>query len=304
MGDTVDSDIYHEGEVAVQQRAGVREKAEQVGQMVRETIPDSDNVTQLLNAEPHVIVTSVTPDGRVWVSLLADDPGFLSIEGAQRLRIGTDPTPGDPLADHLREGMPVGVLVIDPRNRERIRFNGTAVPRDEGFVVETEEVFPNCQKYIQQRSFDRVTDLSNDERHESTGLETAHREWIRSAGTFFIGSYYSGAGADASHRGGDPGFVTVDGDTLVFPDYPGNDMFCTLGNIEGHGAVGLLFVDFEDGRTLQVTGRGTVVRDERRVGAFEGAERLVEVEIGTAIELPDGNPLRWELEEHSPHPPG
>lgn len=66
----------------------------------------------------------------------------------------------------------------------------------------------------------------------------------------------------------------------------------------------MLFVDFEDGRTLQLTGRGNVVRDDRRVSAFEGAERLVEIDVESAIELPDGNPLRWELDEHSPYLPG
>jgi predicted pyridoxine 5'-phosphate oxidase superfamily flavin-nucleotide-binding protein len=303
MQDDSQTDVYHNGEVTVQRQAGVREKAEKVSQMVRETIPESDNVKQLLAAEPHVVVTSLAPDGDVWVSLLAAEPGFLSIEDDRRLRVGTEPVPGDPLADHLRDGMPVGVLVMDPRNRERIRFNGTASPTDEGFIVKTQEVFPNCQKYIQQRSFERVTDLSNDGRRENDSLVDTQREWIRSADTFFIGSYYPETGADASHRGGEPGFVTVDGDTLVFPDYPGNNMFCTLGNIEGHGAVGLLFVDFEEGRTLQLTGRGNVVWDDRRVSAFEGAERLVEIEVESAIELPEGNPLRWELEEHSPYLP-
>ena len=109
MQDEPHSDIYHDGEVAVQRRAGVREQAEQVGGMVRETIPDSDNVKRLLSAEPHVVVTSVAPDGRVWVSLLADEPGFLTVEDDRHLRVGTEPVAGDPLAPvkrwHIRSSL-------------------------------------------------------------------------------------------------------------------------------------------------------------------------------------------------------
>lgn len=305
MREDPDSTIYHEGEIAVQRRAGVRNEAERVSQMVEETIPDSDNVARLLATEPHVVTTSVAPDGSVWVSLLADDPGFLEIEGDRRLRVGTGPALGDPLGNHLRDGMAAGLLVIDPRNRERVRFNGTVSPADDGFLLETEEVFPNCQKYIQRRSFERVTDSDtvSDERTTTEGLRPTHREWIGQADTFFIGSYHPERGADASHRGGEPGFVEVDGDTILYPDYPGNNMFCTLGNIEANPQVGLLFVDFEEGRTLQVTGEAQIIWDEDRVTAYEGAERLVEITVEESVELSNGNPLRWTLEERSPFNP-
>jgi len=305
MEEKTNSDVYHAGEIAVQKRAGVRDRAERVGGMVQETIPDLDNVRNLLAEEPHVVVTSVAPDGDVWISLLADDPGFLSIEDEHHLRVGTDPAPGDPLATHLREGMPAGVLVIEPRNRERIRFNGTAIPAEKGFVLRTEETFPNCDKYVQQRSFEHIetVDSDPDEPTVSDGLSAHHREWIGGTDTFFIGSHYPGTGADASHRGGDPGFVDVDGDTIIYPDYPGNSMFCTLGNIESNPRTGLLFIDFEEGRTLQVTGHAGIVWDEDRVAAHEGAERLVEITVDRAVELPDGNPLRWSLAERSPFNP-
>jgi len=305
MRDDLTSETYHEGEIAVQRQAGVRNRAEKVGEMVQETIPDLDNVRNLLAAEPHVVVTSVAPDGDVWVSLLADDPGFLSVEDERHLRVETDPAPGDPLATHLRAGMPAGVLVIEPRNRERVRFNGTVIQIGEGFVLETAETFPNCDKYVQQRSFEHIetVDTESDDRTVTDGLRPRHRAWIGAADTFFIGSHYSETGADASHRGGDPGFVDVEGDTVVSPDYPGNSMFCTLGNIQANPRVGLLFVDFADGRTLQVTGHADIVWDERRVAQYDGAERLVEITVDQAVELPDGNPLRWSLEERSPFNP-
>ena len=65
---------------------------------------------------------------------------------------------------------------------------------------------------------------------------------------------------DASHRGGHPGFVRVGDDgRLWIPDYPGNSMFMTLGNLALYPAAGLLFLDFAGGQALQVT--GTTVLD-------------------------------------------
>lgn len=297
------SDIYHEGERAVQRRAGVRERATELSGMVESTVPASDDVRALIENQPHAVVTSVDRDGTVWVSFLTGEPGFISVEDSRTVRFAATPATGDPLAEHLHSGMAAGVLLIDPRNRNRLRLNGTVEPTDEGFTLTTQEAFPNCPKYIQQRSFERVADVTNSQRKMSDGLRPSHREWIETTDTFFIGSYYAETGADASHRGGDPGFVTVDGDTIVYPDYPGNNMFCTLGNVEANSRVGLLFVDFVEGRTLQATGTGEIVWDTDRVAQYEGAERLVEMTVDRTVELPNGNPLRWSLENRSSYNP-
>lgn len=296
-------DTYHEGELSVQRRAGVRDEADRLAGMVTETVPDESDLRAMVADQPHAVVTSVDTDSRVWVSLLAGEPGFVRVVDDRTVRFDADPSPGDPLADHLRPGMPAGVLIVDPRTRNRLRLNGTVQPDDHGFTLTTREVFPNCPKYIQRRSFERVEDASAGVRETYDGLAATHREWIGETDTFFVGSYYPETGADASHRGGDPGFVDATGDTVAFPDYPGNNMFCTLGNVAAHSGVGLLFVDFETGRTLQATGHGAIVWDDQRVAAHDRAERFVEITVERAVELPDGNPLRWTLEERSPFNP-
>lgn len=58
------------------------------------------------------------------------------------------------------------------------------------------------------------------------------QHWIQQAGTLFIASSHPERGADVSHRGGHPGFIRVeDAQTIIIPDYSGNNMFNTLGNI-------------------------------------------------------------------------
>ena len=67
--------------------------------------------------------------------------------------------------------------------------------------------------------------------------------------------------------------------TLQFPDYAGNNMFNTLGNLAIDPHAGLLFVDFELGDTLQITGEARVLWDDESRAAFAGAERVVEMRV-------------------------
>jgi hypothetical protein len=77
----------------------------------------------------------------------------------------------------------------------------------------------------------------------------------------------------------------VEGNRLVGPDYAGNMMYNTLGNIAAHPRAGVLLPDFESGGVLQLTGRAAIEWDPSRVAAVAGAERLVELEVEEAVEL-------------------
>jgi hypothetical protein len=85
-----------------------------------------------------------------------------------------------------------------------------------------------------------------------------------------------------SYKGGDPGFLrAVDERTVVFPNYDGNGMFVSLGNALVNPAVGLLCIDFEQGRRLRIHGRASVVVDagDPLLGLFEGAQCVVRVDV-------------------------
>ena len=88
------------------------------------------------------------------------------------------------------------------------------------------------------------------------------------------------SGMDASHRAGAPGFLKVlDGSKLVLPDYAGNNLFNTIGNLLVDPRAGLLFVDFSSGALLQLSGTTRIDWDSARVGQYEGARRLIEFEL-------------------------
>jgi predicted pyridoxine 5'-phosphate oxidase superfamily flavin-nucleotide-binding protein len=196
--------------------------------------------------------------GRVWASLLTGPPGFVRAVDEQLVLVGAQPRPGDPLAGNLGHRPDLGLLVIDLATRRRLRLNGQALLDPEhGIFLSVEQAYGNCPRYIHQRTVEPLpSDQPMRPAERSSALGPAQRALIGSAVTFFIASAHPEGGADASHRGGPPGFVrVVDDQTLSFPDYPGNNMFNTLGNLAVQPRAGLLFLDFETGSMLQLTGR-------------------------------------------------
>jgi len=306
---TPTSGTYHPGEIEVQQRAGVREEAEQVGRIISGRIPPP--LAPLLADFRLAVAASIDARGRVWASLLTGPPGFLKVFDETRLHVDAHPAPGDPLWSNLEARSELGLMIFDPATRRRARFNGRGVRRGGGLSLDVDQVYGNCRKYIQLR---RLVDearqpAASSERGAPVGssrLSASQQARIAAADTFFIASAHSQGGADASHRGGLPGFVRVTGDrTLSFPDYPGNNMFNTLGNLAGNPQAGLLFPDFESGDLIQLTGRARLVWDREAVAAHGGARHVVvEFEVDEVLETRAGGEApRWVLVEALPFNP-
>jgi predicted pyridoxine 5'-phosphate oxidase superfamily flavin-nucleotide-binding protein len=272
---------FHQGELLVQAQAGLASTARRVGQMLQPSIPPVAEA--FLLDQPWVVIGGTDGAGQVWASALFGAPGFLQALDARTLQIGARPGVGDPVSEAVEVGRRLGVLAIDLGTRRRMRVNGTVVAVEANrFEIATAEVYSNCPKYIQQRVFDGAEAGRDDvpESRVTTSLSEGQRAWIGTADTFFIATAHPERGADVSHRGGQPGFVrALDERTLVFPDYAGNAMFQTLGNIAVQPAAGLLFVDFAGGSTLQVTGRAEILWGEAAQHVVPDAERAVRLEI-------------------------
>ena len=122
---------------------------------------------------------------------------------------------------------------------------------------------------------------------------------------FFLATANPEGHPDCSFKGGDPGFVRVVApDLLVFPDYDGNGMFKSLGNIRANPRVGLLFIDLIDRpRRLRVNGTAQVLRDDPLMAEFEGAQALVRVTPEDIFPNCPRNIPRLAVIEDSPHVP-
>ncbi len=234
-------DVYHEGELAVQERTGDRSVAERRGAMIASTI--TPNARPFLAEQEMLVLASRNPGGEVWASVWSGPRGFVeSRDDGSVLWI-----------DRRR----VAPLEVDPVGE--LLHAGVCELGDPGVVVAVKESFANCPKYITKR---QLRPRSANERSASptsvaqgTRLDARRMATVRRTDTLFVGSAHPERGADASHRGGDPGFVqVVDDQTLRIPDYTGNGMYQTLGNLHAVGHAGLAFLDFDGRRLLHVTG--------------------------------------------------
>lgn len=295
-------DVFHRGEKSVQEKAGVRERAAKVGRIVG-TAVDAD-AAWFLEQQVFVVLASVDAQGRPWASPMTGAPGIVKVEDETTVTIGGVIGATDPVIENLRTPGPLAVLAIDFATRSRYRVNGVGESEARGRIrLAVREAFGNCPKYIQLRHLEAAGETAPAVVSDAPALSADQRGFLAAADTFFIATCASG-GADASHRGGRPGFVTVEADgSLVIPDYTGNNMFQTLGNIELTPAAGLLFVDFESGRALQLTGAASIDWDREHAAAIPGAHRLLRVTPARVIESRDALAVRGRLVEPSPFNP-
>lgn len=105
------------------------------------------------------------------------------------------------------------------------------------------------------------------------------RQFIERIDMFFLATVDAGGQPTCSYKGGDPGFVTVlDDRTLAFPNYDGNGMYLSMGNVAATNAVGMLFVDFEQQRRMRVDGRAVIAMDDPLLERYPEAQFMVRVQ--------------------------
>lgn len=297
---------YHEGELAVQTRAGVRDRAARLDTFVRRpAMPPSGQ--EFLLDQRYAFLAGLDEAERPWASPIVGPLGFLAPRDGRTIHVRARLAPGDPLAGGLVSGREVGLLAIDLASRRRMKVKGIVEDvADDGIVIHTRRVYALCPKYIQRRDLhDAQMSEREVERVEGgSKLTRGQLTWIEAADTFVVATGHPETGADASHRGGNPGFVVpLDASTLVWPDYVGNNMFNTLGNIAASGRSGLLFIDFSRGSTLQLTGRATILWDGDLVASLPGAQRAVRFALDQAIESRGVLPGEWHFLDYSPFNP-
>ena len=296
-GEGTMTEIFHSGELEVQALAGVQDIASRVGQSIRSTI--SPAARDFLRSQPVAILGSIDAVGRVWASLLSGEPGFMQAVSEQALQIKACPFPGDPIKENLMRNDHVGMIVIEFATRRRMRLNGRAEVLSEGSIyIHTSQVYTNCPKYIRARGWEKTAAHPGTPPiiKRTSHLSSDMRRLIERSDTFFIASSHPESGVDASHRGGPPGFIHILKENLLaWPDFSGNKMFQTLGNISVNPNAGLLFIDFKRGGTLQLTGKSRIVWEVDSAMEMAGAERMVEFQIDEAIEITGVNMPRWEI---------
>ena len=155
--------------------------------------------------------------------------------------------------------------------RDRYRAWGVARQEGDQLSFDIRMGYPSCPKHIQRELIEVPEDskIVSAEYQNGTTLDKPEKEWIIGAHTFFIGTQTKKGDIESSHRGGDPGFVEIlENGLLRVPDYLGNSMFSTLGNIYENPKAALLFVNYKKGETLQLTGKAELQFDQNSTDDF------------------------------------
>jgi predicted pyridoxine 5'-phosphate oxidase superfamily flavin-nucleotide-binding protein len=282
---------FHEGEISTQRRAGVEADAKRL-EGALDSARLSAGAGKFLASQRFIALSGRDREGVLWISPLVAPPGFLHGQD-DVLRVSAVPRDGDPLHE-VPVGQHVGLIAIDFATRRRARINGALVAADDaGLTVRVGQSYGNCPKYIHRHAFDTGAFASSPSlrARRATFLDPADWGMITASDTFFVGTSHPTRGNDASHRGGPSGFVRVDSPSrLWWPDYPGNNMFNSFGNLAVDDKAALLFLDFVSGATLHVSGTAQVRWTEPGVAGDDGrVGRRVAFSVEGVVALSDGH---------------
>jgi ferredoxin-NADP reductase/predicted pyridoxine 5'-phosphate oxidase superfamily flavin-nucleotide-binding protein/ferredoxin len=300
---------FHAGELAVQERVGVRERMSvDARRGIRDYMPDQHR--KFYAEQPFMVLSGVDATGQPWATVRVGEPGFVSTPDERTLRIAGRGLPGDPLAAAWQVGALVGGLGIQPATRRRNRVNGVVSAMNDGVLtINVSQSYGNCAKYIQSRAPTFVASASEGSAVQETyaELSDADRALLARADTFFIASANTSRdaglarGADVSHRGGKPGFIRVDdARTLTTPEFAGNLFFNTTGNLTQDPRAGLLVIDFESGDLLYLAVDAEIIWDGAELASFEGAERLMRFHVREVRRSAHVLPFRWSAVQYAP----
>jgi len=305
--ETLKPSPFHPGERALQKSLGLEEKMQEFGQrVIRDHMPEQHrNFYEQLN---YVFIGYSDNDGWPWASILFGQTGFIASPHKQSLVVNVQ----DCNSPKLFKGDKVALLGLDLSKRRRNRLSATVSEQSNSEIhLQVRQSFGNCPKYIQIRDLKKTAEIEVPTKVQTLKhFDNDSQQIIKQSDTFFVATYIDNGtdeaseGADVSHRGGKPGFVTIENNSsLLIPDYSGNKHFNTLGNILSNGKAGLLFIDFERGHLLSVTGHAEVITEHPDMHLYSGAERLWRFTLKEGIKTNHALPLRWELNEYSPYLP-
>ncbi|OKH11408.1 pyridoxamine 5'-phosphate oxidase family protein [[Limnothrix rosea] IAM M-220] len=302
VGWTQEISPFHDGEMAVQELAGVRTKAEKIGRrFIRDFMPAEHQ--EFYGQLPFIFVGSLDEKSRLWASILTSKQAFIFSPDDKTLNFQATPLLGDRLADNLKLDANLGFLGIELHTRRRNRVNGkvTAIAPD-NFTVNVTQSFGNCPQFIHKRNLVWLPERFENSASQAQTFDHFTEEIteiIRQADSFYLATSFNdkyeqgNEGVDMSHRGGKPGFVKIEGDrSFIFPNFAGNNFYNSLGNLHLNNRIGVLFIDFKTGNLVSLTGTAEILWEGEQLENFKGAEQLIRVTAEEIIFLPKILPFR------------
>lgn len=240
--------VYHEGQRAVQDEANTRRLADNLAHWNGPVVDFASHADFLLFAT-HV-------EGYLRFATLSGDAPLVEVAGPSALRFA------DGLALPAMSGA-FGGLAINLSTARRVRLNGV-FDEDEPWVMDLDETFTLCRKYMARSMAAGGPPIagptgSAEVSSDDAGLAAA----LAKAEAVFIASVAPDGAPDVAHRGGPAGFARVEGGRLEWPEYLGDGVFKSAGNVRATGRFTMLIPDFETGDGYEAACVDAVYRNLR-----------------------------------------
>ncbi|KAM3501169.1 hypothetical protein MY10362_005766 [Beauveria mimosiformis] len=267
-------------------------------------------------ASPLAAVGTLDAQGRPWTALWGGTRGFAELitPGVLGLNSSVD-TAHDPPNDGA--GKMMAALALDLESRDRVKLMGAMVAgsadvKDNklqmAFLVT--ESLGNCPKYLNRKRLqlrEYREDIEVVKGGQGRILPEQAIRLLDEADMFFLSST-DGASMDTNHRGGPPGFVRVlkneaDEAVLVYPEYSGNRLYQTLGNLKVNPLVGIVVPDFASSDVLYLSGSASILVGPAAAALLPRTPLAVQVTITAARLVRRGLPFRGTSLERSPYNP-
>ncbi len=268
-------EVFHQGQLAVQKITGEQEIAKMRIPMISSSLHPRS--TAFIEHQVLAFLGSEDSNGALWLSLIVGEQGFITVPSLQEIKINLSKIRSnkeDIFFTNIKTNPTVGLLFHEAARRARYRAWGK-VNEIEGYLsFDIKMGYPSCPKHIQREVIEvseKSTDLSP-QYENGTILGESEKAWILSSHTFFISTQTKKGDIESSHRGGNPGFIDIlDNGLIRVPDYLGNSMFSTLGNIYENPKAALLFIDYDKGETLQLSGIAELQFNQNTEGDFHNS---------------------------------
>ncbi len=162
------------------------------------------------------------------------------------------------------------------------------------------DIFHEASRQLQEQFDTRRLADRLDETIVHNFLSQDDKEFIESMDMFFLATVDERGRVNCSYKGGDPGFIrVVDPETVAFPNYDGNGMYLSMGNVVNTGQVGLLFIDFESQSRMRLNGEATIHLDDPLMAEYPEAQFIVRVKAREVFPNCPRYIHRMKLEERS-----
>ncbi|KAF4553012.1 Hypothetical protein D9617_8g050250 [Elsinoe fawcettii] len=320
---------WHEGEQQMHRRLRVPE-------MDNPATPGlSPQLAAALPRMPLLAIGTLDKDDRPWTTLWGGEKGLSQSLGGGMMGVRTPvPSELDPVVEILvggkadgevvkeeGQGRLISGLIIDLETRKRVKLAGRMIAGalaaqendnenvHEGLlqlVVKVDESLGNCPKYLNKKAISPAHPAPRLISDTPT-LHPKAVDLIHKSDLFFLSTTHSQFDMDTNHRGGPPGFVRIltnkDKAVIVYPEYSGNRLYQSLGNMMTNPKAGICFPDFATGDCLYVTGTTEILVGKDAASVIAKSNLAVKVTVDSARFIEAILPLRGTAGEASPYNP-